>query len=162
MKNTRKIIKVVLICFVSAFLSLNALSIIFLNKNPEHKIRFLDNECIIPYKEYNYLTCAEVNVLIDNHKIKIPKSLNTDLASIPHVLWSIISPGYVPFIGPAILHDYLYACHNDYSRYDIDNIFYSALLNNNVNRLTAYEIYLAVRLFGGDYFVNGKSCERTI
>lgn len=123
-----------------------------------HKIFFFQESCIKPHDGYNYLTCHPIKVLIDKKKRTIPANFDTDLASIPRWYWSIASPNYSAFVAPAILHDYLYQCPNQYSRKTIDEIFYYALLENGAGRLMAYKMFVAVRLFGGSHYHGLSFC----
>lgn len=120
-----------------------------------HSVKFVNPACIIPYKNYDYKTCQKMNVIIDDKKYVIPKDFETDLASIPRLLWPIFAPQYSSFVAPAILHDFLYRCNNNVSRLLADEIFYSALITENVTPFTASKFYLGVRLFGRSHFING-------
>lgn len=120
-----------------------------------HQVNFLSEACIIPYKGYDYKTCNPMDVIIDGTKYTIPKNFETDLASIPRLLWPIFAPQYSGFVAPAILHDYLYRCHNHITRQYADEVLYSALITENVTPFTASKFYLGVRLFGGSHFVSG-------
>jgi hypothetical protein len=84
----------------------------------------------------------------------VPPSFDTDLASIPKWLWPFVAPSHSAFISPSILHDYLYTCHNGYTRKEIDYIFYEALVDNGVSGFAAFEMYLAVRMFGSKHYHN--------
>jgi hypothetical protein len=96
-----------------------------------------------------------MRVIIDDKTYVIPKDFETDLASIPRVLWPIFAPQYSGFVAPAILHDYLYRCNNNITRLHADEILYSALITENVSPFTASKFYIGVRLFGGTHYVNG-------
>lgn len=121
-----------------------------------HYIQFLNEPCIIPFKGYNYKTCKNIKVKIDEKPYVIPKDFKTNLASIPKILWPIFSPQYTAFVAPAILHDYLYHCHEGTTREFADEVLYSALIQQNVNAFTASKFYLAVRLFGNSYYTDGE------
>lgn len=123
-----------------------------------HEVIFVNEACIIPFKGYNYKTCQAMQVSIDGKSYTIPKSFETDLASIPRVLWPILAPQYCGFVAPAILHDYLYRCNNNVTRKFADEVLYSALITEHVTSFTAYKFYLGVRLFGGSHFEHGV-CE---
>lgn len=123
-----------------------------------YRIFYHNTICISPHFSYHYKTCHDITVTIDNFIVVIPKGFDTDLASIPRFLWAIISPSRSDFIAPAILHDYLYVCNNGYNREEIDDIFYQALIDNNVVKITALEMYYAVRLFGDSHFNHNESC----
>lgn len=120
-----------------------------------HPVEFNTQPCIIPLTGYNYKTCKALHVIIDDRKYIIPKGFETDLASVPRLLWPIFAPQYSGFVAPAILHDYLYRCPNDITRNFADEVLYSALLAENVTPFTASKFYLGVRLFGGSHFEHG-------
>lgn len=120
-----------------------------------HQIFFINEACIKPYRQYTYHTCDALRVKIDGKAYVVPKNFKTDLASIPRFLWSIFAPQYSGFMAPAILHDYLYRCNRNITREFADEVFYSALIVQDVNSFTAAEFYLAVRLFGHYHFGNG-------
>lgn len=119
---------------------------------PTHTVTFINEACIIPFKKYDYHTCAPMHVNIDGDIYVIPKDFETDLASIPKPLWSFIAPQYTGYVAPSILHDYLYSCGNLFNRRIDDEILYAALRDNGVGRWTAAKFYFAVRMFGGRHF----------
>ena len=120
-----------------------------------HRVKFMNQACIIPFKGYDYKTCQNMRVTIDDKKYTVPKGFETDLASIPRLLWPIFAPQYSGFVAPAILHDYLYRCNNNITRQFADVVLYSALITEDVTAFTASKFYLGVRLFGGSHYVNG-------
>jgi hypothetical protein len=120
-----------------------------------HRIKFITETCIVPLKGYQYKTCRPMRVSIDDKKYTIPKDFQTDLASIPRLLWPILAPQYSGFVAPAILHDYLYRCPNNISRQYADEVLYSALMQENVSHFTASKFYIGVRLFGESHFEQG-------
>ncbi|HMF72300.1 MAG TPA: DUF1353 domain-containing protein [Flavitalea sp.] len=143
--------------FFMAFLALVLTGFAIL-PNHAHKISFFEETCIKPHDGYSYLTCYPIKILIDKNQRIIPANFDTDLASIPRWYWSIASPSYAAFIAPAILHDYLYQCPNRFTRKTIDEIFYYALIENGVGGITAYEMYVAVRLFGSSHYHGLSFC----
>lgn len=116
------------------------------------EIYFLDDTCIVPGKKYKYHTCHEMRIVIDDNWIIIPKDFETDIASIPRPLWSIIPPVRADIMQAAILHDHLYRHPCFYNRKDADLIFYQILRENGVYYITANAMYFGVRLFGGSSF----------
>lgn len=120
-----------------------------------HPVKFYNEPCIIPFIGYDYKTCKAIRVSVDEKKYIIPKGFETDLASIPRLLWPIFAPQYSGFVAPAILHDYLYRCPNNITRQYADEVLYSALIAENVTAFTASKFYLGVRLFGGSHFEHG-------
>ena len=121
-----------------------------------HQVKFMNQACIIPIVGYDYKTCQAMRVIIDEKKYTVPKNFETDLASIPRLLWPIFAPQYSGFVAPAILHDYLYRCNNDITREFADEVLYSALITKNVTPFMASKFYLGVRLFGGSHFEHGE------
>lgn len=82
--------------------------------------------------------------------VLVPAGFETDFASVPKVLWSLIGP-----IGrqslPAIVHDYLYVL-GEGKKEDADNLFYEALRQQGMSRWKAYLMYVGVKLGGkGNY-----------
>lgn len=118
----------------------------------------LSNPCIEPDSEYQYTTCADIEFRVDGNYFLVPEGFSTDLASIPRILWSIASPAKSEFIGPAIVHDFLYRKTCDFDRLNTDRIFFTMLKENGVPVLMAYAMYASVRIFGWRYY-NYEYCE---
>ena len=108
--------------------------------------------CIEPYKGYIYKTCKPIKYTIEGDILTIPELYKTDLASIPRIFWNIVSPARSEFMSAAILHDFLYSCHDNLSRKEIDDIFFNLLIDNGVSKKEALFFYLGVRMFGGEFF----------
>lgn len=121
-------------------------------------IVFQDSVCIKPHHGYHYQTCHSITVTIDHFIVEIPTDFDTDLASIPRWLWEFIAPSRSDFIPASVLHDYLYTCNNGYKREEIDEIFYQSLISSGVSKMNAYEMYIAVRLFGNNHFNKDQRC----
>ena len=79
--------------------------------------------------------------------ITVPKDFETDLASIPRILWGIYPP-FGKYQTGAIVHDYLYTSKS-VDRKEADYIFLVIMKNDGVNIFTRKIFYLTVRLFGG-------------
>jgi len=116
------------------------------------KIAHIDAMCITPYMDSNFKTCYTHTALIDNKPVMIEKGFITDLASIPRILWPIVSPLRSTTVTPSILHDWLYYKPGGRSRLLVDDIYYASLLANGLSKGSAYRYYLSVRLFGWRYF----------
>lgn len=88
--------------------------------------------------------------------IIVPKEYETDLASIPRILWSIMPPfGF--YSSAAVVHDWIYNNKGSVSGYFLtrkraDTILLNAMLESNVPKIKAYTIYHAVRLFGASHW----------
>lgn len=117
-----------------------------------HQVVFVNQACIKPFEGYEYHTCKPMRVRIDGEKIIVPGNFDTDLASIPRILWPILAPQYSGFVAPAILHDYLYRCNAIGNRKYADDVLYSALIAEDISNFTASKFYLAVRLFGASNY----------
>ena len=85
--------------------------------------------------------------------VTIKAGYETDGASVPRLLWSLIPPFGKHFYG-AIVHDRLYKEYKDItspikrSRKQCDDIFLEAMKDLGVNFTKRYTIYWAVRGFG--------------
>lgn len=132
------------------------------SQNDVPMIIFCDEICIKPSKYYNYKTCHTIFVKINDNTIIIPKDFITDLASVPRVIWPVLSPTRSDLMSSSVLHDYLYACHNGLKRKEIDNIFYYSLIEKGVSPIIAYEMYFSVRFFGARHFTENKNCNHFI
>lgn len=78
--------------------------------------------------------------------VRIPVGFVTDLASIPKVFWSLLSP-HARYTYPAIVHDYLY-WEQPCDRSTADQVLKMAMQEMQVAQATVLVIYGAVRLGG--------------
>lgn len=91
---------------------------------------------------------------IDSTSIECPEGFETDLASIPRPLWSVLSPWDIA--RAAVIHDYLYKLirDNDKATYSMrkaaDKVFLLAMKDSepSVPEWKIKIAYYAVRLFG--------------
>lgn len=95
-----------------------------------------DNEWIVE-KEIRYLPD-------EDPQITVPAGSTTDLASIPRILWPILSPAGT-WARASVLHDHLYESRR-YRREKCDQLFLEAMIADRVRERAV--IYRAVRLFG--------------
>lgn len=92
----------------------------------------------------------------NNGDIIVPKGFNTDFASIPRIFWSLIAP-----IGKhtlaAVLHDFLYTYGYNLgiSRKQADKIFYQAMIDSKVARITTNIMWFCVRVFASKHYNKG-------
>lgn len=93
-----------------------------------------------------YLAVVEIDDRI--LKIKIPAGFETDLASVPRILWSWIPPTG-KYLRAAVVHDYLY-CVQTVSKAEADAIFKAMSRFFGVGWMRAQLMYIAVRI-GGRY-----------
>lgn len=103
--------------------------------------------CISPYQTYLYKTCGPLRFKIQDELFTVPQGFKTNLASIPRILWPLLSPSHSDLMAPSIVHDWFYTTHY-FDRRKSDLIFYSMLLENGSSKPRAYSMYYAVRLFG--------------
>lgn len=98
-------------------------------------------------------------VLLEDYSIKtslgifiIPKGFSTDLASIPSVFWSIVSPLEAHFPA-AVLHDYFYRVpesriNGEISREKADDLFLEKMEDLDISWLKRWLFHKAVRYCG--------------
>ena len=92
--------------------------------------------------------------LSDGTTIVIPKGFQTDLSSVPQLLWNAFPP-YGNFLLAALVHDYLYFYrHRSRVFSDKEMLIVSKLKNSDTfrNKIDNYIRYAAVRLFGKLYY----------
>lgn len=91
----------------------------------------------------------------EDYILTVLTGFDFDGASIPESLWHIIG---CPFGGiytkASCLHDALYSNHI-FDRKQSDKILHDAMIASGVSRILAKEMYLAVRMFGEEQYVNG-------
>jgi hypothetical protein len=103
---------------------------------------------------------APWSVIYDLHfqdevtQITVPAGFETDLASVPRLLWGLIPP-YGRYIRAAIIHDYLYAT-GKIDRERADGIFLALMRQDKVEKWKQIIMYLAVRGFGWRNFHKRK------
>jgi hypothetical protein len=114
--------------------------------------------CITPLHGYHYLTCNDYTFYLDAIPYTIPAGFDTDLASIPRIVWPIMSPAKSELMEAAIIHDWLYKETCYFTREETDVIFYDMLRANGTPRWQASIMYYAVRTFGGAYYQD-EDCE---
>lgn len=83
----------------------------------------------------------------------IKKGFKTDFASVPRIFWAFLSP-FGRHTLPSVLHDWLYinGYYFEISRKEADKIFYDAMIDCGVKRLTANIMWFCVRLFAGRHY----------
>lgn len=86
----------------------------------------------------------------------VPKGFKTDFASIPRIFRAIIPPTG-KWSNASVLHDYLYT--DGYklgvSRKQADKIFYNAMIDSFVARITANIMWFCVRVFAFSHYNKG-------
>jgi Protein of unknown function (DUF1353) len=91
--------------------------------------------------------------------VKVPIWFVTDLASIPRVFWSVLSP-MGRYSYPAIIHDFLYWFQTA-DRKQADTVFKLAMADTGVASVTATVIYEAVRIAGEGAWRTNASARRS-
>jgi hypothetical protein len=107
-----------------------------------------------------------------NYKLIIPKGFICDLASIPRLLWIIISP--FDLGAAAVPHDWIYSfagripsksclkknnnvwieIEEPWSRKDTDRLFARMMRESNVSKFKRRSAFIAVRIFGSWVWFN--------
>lgn len=78
--------------------------------------------------------------------INVPAGFETDFASVPRVLWTIVPP-WGEYFKATIVHDYLYVI-GTVPRAEADAIFLELMERAGVSRLRRTVMYLGVRAGG--------------
>jgi hypothetical protein len=81
---------------------------------------------------------------------EVPEGFETDFASVPRVLWSLI-PTYGRYTKAAVLHDYLCrkAADGEFNRCDADGLFRRTMRELGVGLARRRMMWAAVRWAGG-------------
>lgn len=124
----------------------------------QHKIKFYNSPCLVPYKNERFSLCDDLKIKINKKKYIVPRGFKTDFASIPRVFRSFYSPNNTDTIPASILHDYLYSCPGSLSRREIDSIFYDSLVLSGNSKFLSYKYWLSVRIAGKKFFNAGMKC----
>ncbi len=115
-------------------------------KSPLHLAPYDDGKQWVLLKDFSY----ELYYIGSGVTVCVPADSVTDLASTPRPIWSVFPP-WERYGKAAIVHDYLYN-QGHYSRKDADKIMREIMINSNVDMLTRWLIYTALRLFGWLFF----------
>lgn len=94
-------------------------------------------------------------VLPGGWTFSLPQNFEFDLASIPRIIWPIISSFELSIIAP-LIHDYFYQYKGatfyhgprKVDRKTADTLFYNLMLEEGVAKWKAVAAYHAVRMFG--------------
>lgn len=91
-------------------------------------------------------------------KLKIPKDFESDGASVPRILWRLVSPCvHQCTIRAAIAHDFLYRTAPDgWSRKDADEFFRDICKRDGLPDFRAKIAYWGLRLFGRSSWKNNN------
>lgn len=82
--------------------------------------------------------------------VSVPVGFETDLASVPRFLWSILPP-MGNYLEAAIVHDFMYRTSYKTKSY-ADNVFRENMKRYGVKKWKVKTMYFFVRLFGrGSY-----------
>ena len=98
----------------------------------------------------------------DKYIITVKAGFNTDGASIPKAFWSILSS---PFDGAvtygAVIHDGLYT-KMQLPRKECDKLLREMAIEKGYNKIKAFLVYYAVRLFGGSHWNKDTSEQKPL
>jgi hypothetical protein len=130
----------------------------------------------LPPVYLTYSTLREIWILVDDYRItvplptegsvslQIPAGFEFDLASVPRIVWPLISSFELSLVAP-LIHDYFYeftgspvyhekvpaldfrSHYHRVTRYEADQIFLQMMLREGVKRWKARSSYAAVRAF---------------
>ena len=92
-------------------------------------------------------------------RVTIPAGFISDFASIPRILWALLSPTTGLLGGDygkaAVVHDRLYRTKGLSTRFQADRVLLEAMTFLKVPRLARWTIYLGVRIGGHSSFKGG-------
>jgi len=98
----------------------------------------------------------------DKYIITVKAGFNTDGASIPKAFWSVLSS---PFDGAlvygAMIHDGLYT-KMQLPRKECDKLLREMALEKGYNKIKAFLVYYAVRMFGGSHWKKDTSEQKPL
>jgi hypothetical protein len=86
----------------------------------------------------------------------ISEGFETDLASVPRLLWAVIPPWTPGLLSRAVLHDWLYST-KPVSRQRADAIFREAMADHGLPSWKRWPIWFAVQMFGGSHYDPAKA-----
>ena len=112
---------------------------------------------IMPHDKDEYQVKESFFYMDENFEVWVPYGTIFDGASIPRILWTTTGSPFLPqFVGPALIHDYLYVkCKDQNKRVtkkQADKLFHKLLRENGVGRYQAWKMHRAVRMFGKGNF----------
>ena len=112
-------------------------------------------ERVLSFKSH-LLTRADVDLLKEvganiasTGRISCKKGMKTDLASVPRIVWAVISPWDVA--RAAVIHDHLYATLREYFHSEgmsLKKWRAARKLSDKVLKLKVWSAYWSVRVFG--------------
>jgi len=91
--------------------------------------------------------------------IVVPVGMTTDFASIPRVVWNILSPEDPAILFASVVHDYVYSVlgklpDRTLTRADADEVLREAMTVCGASTWQRWAIYKAVRTFGNSHWKN--------
>lgn len=113
---------------------------------------------------FKLINTFKKEIFVENEKkiVEVPYGFKTDLASIPKLFWSWLSP-FGKHQEAALIHDYLYkndgklkGLKNKLTRKESDLLFKNVMLADGVSNFNAQVMYLAVRTFGWNFWNKTK------
>ena len=111
---------------------------------------------LVPYGDGQYQLAFPFNYICPKYgvEVRIPELFIFDGASIPRMFWATTGSPYDPeYIGPAVIHDYLYKTAkehygNQVSRELADKVFKYALGMNKVSDYQKFKMFRSLRAMG--------------
>lgn len=117
------------------------------NNNNQYKWS-IKGEILLAPKGLNWAVANTVIVESDKWMFSIPKNFETDLASVPRVLWTVLPP-YGDHTIAAIAHDRIYRCPSIMiPRNEADLMFKDLMIQYGVSSIKAELMYRGVQAFG--------------
>jgi hypothetical protein len=124
-------------------------------------IHFPDQLILLPFGDgVNFAIGQNFRYIAnDGSVITVPAGFICDLASVPKMFWNIYDRWGV--YGPAaVIHDYLYWTQTT-TKARADELLLEAMVNLNTGKLTRFNIYHAVDMFGGWAWSNNAKQDKS-
>ena len=101
-------------------------------------------------RRHIWIVAVDYHTTHNGTEYVIPQGFRTDLASVPGLFWSFVSPQEIAH--GALLHDYLYSTQT-VSRKEADRILYQIIREEHeVGPIRARLVWAGVRLFGSGHY----------
>lgn len=113
----------------------------------------IDLEYDLLKEETYFYTLQSIDFYFNKKRFVIKKGFYSDGGSIPKFFLHRCRPLDARYITAFIKHDFGYVKKYT-SRKKIDKILYEDLIKSGMDFLTAFQIYIAVRLFGKSFWKN--------
>jgi len=99
----------------------------------------------LKYQSNNFIVIEPEHYTYNGVEIVIPKDFESDLASIPRILWGFLPPHHYRYRMAALFHDYLLS--EDYPDGFAHDVFKEIMQVTGNNKFRIFLMYNAVRFW---------------